>query len=133
MNAATAIEERLGFFVKAGHLEELPTPWQVKVGWLAMLPITLSESERERARSRSTVMGQGRIRVPLQILYNPRQIAPDTGILQRPEQIVRHLLSVYHEDAFLGYDLQLLQSHPDGLAPARRGGQDRRRTDGRRT
>jgi 1-acyl-sn-glycerol-3-phosphate acyltransferase len=115
MNAATAIAERLGFFVKAGRLEELPTPWQVKVGWLAMLPITLSESERERARSRSTVMGQVPIRVPLQILYNPRQIAPDTGIRQGPEQIVRHLLSVYHEDAFLGYDLQLLQSHPEGL------------------
>ena len=29
--------------------------------------------------------------------------------------IVRHLLCVYHEDAFLGYDLQLLESHTGGL------------------
>jgi hypothetical protein len=56
------------------------------------------------------------VRVPLQILDNPRQIFADTGLTQRAEQIVRHVLSVYHEDAFLGYDLQLLQSHPEGLA-----------------
>ena len=29
--------------------------------------------------------------------------------------LVKHVISVYHEDAFLGYDLQLLHSHPNGL------------------
>ena len=110
------IQDRIGFFVKHGYTDRLPSPWQIKVGCLAMLPVTLSESERERERSRSTLMGQVPIRVPLQILYNPRQILPDTGLTHRPEQLVRHVLSVYHEDAFLGYDLQLLQSHPRGLA-----------------
>ena len=116
MSRATGASDRLQFFVDHGDLTELPTSWQLRVGWLAMLPITLSESERERARSRSTVMGQVPIRVPLQILYSPRQSLPDTGLRQRADQIVKHLLSVYHEDAFLGYDLQLLQSHPGGLA-----------------
>jgi hypothetical protein len=54
--------------------------------------------------------------VPLQVLYCPRQLITDTGLTQTPGQLVRHLLSVYHEDAFLGYDLQMLQSHPGGLA-----------------
>jgi hypothetical protein len=116
MSTARAIEERMGFFVKHGHLDALPSPWQVRVGGLAMLPVTLSESERERKRSRTTLMGQVPIRVPLQVLYNPRQLIADSGLTQRPASIVRHVVSVYHEDAFLGYDLQLLQSHPGGLA-----------------
>jgi len=116
MGTEQSIQERIGFFVKHGYLDRLPSSWQLKVGWLAMLPVTLSESDRERERSRSTLMGQIPIRVPLQILYNPRQFITDTGLTQRPEHIVRHVLSVYHEDAFLGYDLQLLQSHPEGLA-----------------
>jgi hypothetical protein len=113
---AQHIQARMGFFVRHGRLDRLPSPWQVKVGWMAMLPITLSESQRERERSRRTWMGQIPIRVPLQVLYSPRQLIADTGLSQRPGQLVRHLLSVYHEDAFLGYDLQLLHSHPGGLA-----------------
>ncbi len=116
MSTEQQIADRLGPFLRRGELTKLPSPWQVKVGWFAMLPVTLSESDRERERSRNTLMGQVPIRVPLQILYNPRQLLTDTGISQRADQIVRHLLSVYHEDAFLGYDLQLLQSHEGGLA-----------------
>jgi hypothetical protein len=116
MASERQIRERVGFFLDRGYLDRLPTPWQIKVGWLAMLPVTLGESARERERSRNTLMGQVPIRVPLQILYNPRQILVETGISLRADQVVRHVLSVYHEDAFLGYDLQLLHSHPGGLA-----------------
>lgn len=125
---AKHIAARMGFFARHGYLEALPTPWQLKVGWIAMLPITLSESDRERARSRRTWLGQLPIRVPLQILYCPRQLIADTGLSQAPAHLVRHLLSIYHEDAFLGYDLQLLQSHPGGLAQLRR--EARRVVDG---
>jgi hypothetical protein len=85
------------------------------MGTAVMLPITLSESERERARSRSTFAGQVPIRVPLQLLYSPRQLLSTSGLELRARDIVRHLLCVYHEDAFLGYDLQLLESHVGGL------------------
>jgi len=120
MRAEDHIRARIGFFVDRGATSGIPSTWQLKVGWMAMLPITLSESERERRRSRRTWMGQIPIRVPLQLLYNPHQLAADTGITRSAAHIVRHLLSVYHEDAFLGYDLQLLRSHPDGLALLRR-------------
>jgi hypothetical protein len=116
MDTAQHLDERLGFFVRHGHLDRIPTPWQVKAGFLVMLPITLGESDRERERSRRTWLGQVPIRVPLQLLYSPRQLMTDTGLTQSPEQLVRHLLCVYHEDAFLGYDLQLLHSHEGGLA-----------------
>jgi hypothetical protein len=109
------IDARLGWFVRAGRLERVPSPWQVRIGTAVMLPITLSESERERARSRSTFAGQVPIRVPLQLLYSPRQLLTTSGLELRARDIVRHLLCVYHEDAFLGYDLQLLESHAGGL------------------
>lgn len=109
------IEDRIGFFVKHGLLERLPSPWQVRIGGAVMLPITLSESERERQRSRSTWIGQIPLRVPLQLLYSPHQLLADTGLSLAPKHIVKHLLCVYHEDAFLGYDLQLLHSHERGL------------------
>jgi hypothetical protein len=115
VSLARDIADRLGFFVGHGLLDALPSPWQVRVGWAAMLPISLSESERERARSRRTWAGQIPIRVPLQLLYSPRQLRLDTGLRIPAAAIVRHLVCVHHEDAFLAYDLQLLHSHPGGL------------------
>lgn len=115
-----AIAARLGPRVEAGELEALPSPWQVRAGGFVMLPVYLSETERERRQSRRTVRGQVPVRVPLQVLYNPRQIWPDTGISQPVHTVIKHLLSVFHEPAFLGYDLQLLASHPGGLETLRR-------------
>jgi hypothetical protein len=109
------IDDRIGWFVRAGRLERVPTPWQVRMGTAVMMPITFSESERERARSRSTFAGQVPVRVPLQLPYAPRQVLSSSGLELRARDIVRHLLCVYHEDAFLGYDLQLLESHVGGL------------------
>ena len=115
MSLTKHIEDRLGFFRKNGYLDDLPTSWQVRVGTLAMLPVSLSESERERERSRQTWLGQVPIRVPLQVAYCPAQFFADSGLTMKPQYIVKHLLSVYHEDAFIGYDLQLLHSHRGGL------------------
>lgn len=115
MRLTTHIKDRLGFFQTHHFLENVPTSWQVRIGTLAMLPISLSESDRERERSRQTWLGQVPIRVPLQIAYCPAQFFADSGLSMKPKHIVQHLLSVYHEDAFLGYDLQLLHSHKGGL------------------
>lgn len=107
---------RLAPYLRRGDLTALPSAWQWKVGGYAMRPVTLSESERERRLSRQTWLGQIPVRVPLQLLYNPRQLVSDTGIQEPVHALVKHLVSVFHEDAFLGYDLQLLASHEGGLA-----------------
>jgi hypothetical protein len=86
------LEARIGYFVKKGLAARVPSLWQVRVGWLAMLPITLSESDRERVRSRSTFMGQVPVRVPLQLLYHPAQGLADTGLTRDAKHVVRHLL-----------------------------------------
>ena len=115
MASQADIDARLAGFVRTGRLERVPTVWQVRMGTAVMLPITLSESERERQRSRSTFAGQVPVRVPIQLLYSPRQLLTTSGIELRARDVVRHLLCVYHEEAFLGYDLQLLESHEGGL------------------
>jgi hypothetical protein len=106
---------RIDFFVQRGALARAPSAWQVRVGWLVGLPVYLSESERERRASRRTWLGQVPVRAPLQVLYSPRHLLLATGLSLPSRAIVRHLVSVYHEDAFLGYDLQLLHSAPGGL------------------
>jgi hypothetical protein len=106
---------RLAFYAERGDIDRVPSRWQILAGWLAMLPITLGESPRERERSRRTWLGQVPIRVPLQIALCPRQALVCTGLCVDPEDTIRHLLSVHHEDAFLPYDLQLLRAQPGQL------------------
>lgn len=115
MASQADIDARLGWFVRTGRLDRVPSPWQVRIGTAVMLPITLSESDRERARSRTTFAGQVPVRVPIQVLYSPRQLLTTNGLELTARDVVRHLLCVYHEEAFLGYDLQLLESHVGGL------------------
>jgi hypothetical protein len=38
------------------------------------------------------------------------------GLRCTPQTLVKHLLSAFHEDGVIAYDLQLLQSHEGGLA-----------------
>ncbi len=109
------VRRRLDALVARGFVASCPSAWQLGVGWLAMLPAYLSETEAERAVSRRSVLGQVPVRVPLQVLYNPWQAWLGTGLGTPTAAIVKHLCSVFHEDAFLGYDLQLLASEPDGL------------------
>ena len=109
----------MGFFQARGLVPKLPSPFQFDQGLGLMRPVYLSESPRERARSRTTLLGQVPIRVGIQVAYCPVMLRSSSGLDLSARQLVRHLLCVYHEDAFLGYDLQLLRSHPGGLAQLR--------------
>jgi hypothetical protein len=111
---------RIAYWVDAGRVARAPTRWQLAVGWLAQLPVYLSETELERAASRRTRLGQVPVRAPLQALYAPGQAWLGTGLAEPTETVVRHLLSVFHEDGLLAYDLQLLAADPDGLATLER-------------
>ena len=115
MSLQRHIESRLGGFVRRGLLEGLPSPFQVRQGTRIMRPLYLSESPRERVASRRTLLGQVPVRVWIQLAYCPAMLRSTTGFELTAEQLVRHLLCVYHEDSFLGYDLQMLRSHDGGL------------------
>jgi hypothetical protein len=115
MDSLRKARVRLQYFVDHGLLEAVPDSWQIAAGTLVMLPVVLNETPRGRVMSRRTVLGQIPVRVPLQMLYCPQQALVGSGLLATRETVVRHVLSVYHEDAMVTYDLQLAQTHPGGL------------------
>lgn len=106
---------RIAHWVDRGALPGAPSRWQIAVGWLAQMPFYLAETELERAASRRTAMGQVPVRVPLQALYAPGQVWLGTGLAEPSDTIARHLLSVFHEDGLIAYDLQLLAADPGAL------------------
>jgi hypothetical protein len=115
MSPLSRAHARFRHFVNRGMLEAVPTAWQMAMGSLIMLPVLYSESPRERVMSRRTLLGQVPLRAPLQALFCPQQALSSTGLLTPRDAIVRHVISVYHEEPALTYDLQLLESHPGGL------------------
>jgi hypothetical protein len=108
-------EARFGFFVEHGLLEAVPHPRQVRAATLEMLPFAFNETPIEHAANRRSLWGSIPLRVPLQLFYCPQQAIVWNGLLATPHTLVKHLLSSFHEDGVIAYDLQLLQSHPGGL------------------
>jgi hypothetical protein len=108
-------EDRFGFFVAHGLLDAVPRPWQVTKATVEMLPFAFNETPVEHAANRKSLWGYVPLRVPLQLLYCPMQAIVWNGLHATPETLVQHLLSSFHEDGVIAYDLQLLQSYPGGL------------------
>lgn len=108
-------EPRFEFFVAQGLLEAVPHPAQVKAATLEMLPFAFNETPIEHAANRRSLWGHIPLRVPLQLLYCPQQVIVWNGLLASPHVLIKHLLSSFHEDGVIAYDLQLLQSYPGGL------------------
>jgi hypothetical protein len=75
-----------------------------------------NETPVEFAANRKSVWGRIPFRVPVQLFYCPQQAVVWNGLLATPRTLVKHLLSSFHEDGVIAYDLQLLQSHPGGLS-----------------
>jgi|GEM_PF-4164852 len=112
---ASGWEARFEFFVAQGLLAAVPHPGQVKAATLEMLPFAFNETPIEHAANRQSFWGYIPLRVPLQLLYCPQQAIVWNGLLATPHTLIKHLLSSFHEDGVIAYDLQLLQSHPGGL------------------
>jgi hypothetical protein len=108
-------EARFEFFVAHGILDAVPHPRQVMLATIEMMPFAFNETPVERAANRQSLWGYVPLRVPLQLLYCPQQAIVWNGLLATPSTLVRHLVSAFHEDGVIAYDLQLLQSYPDGL------------------
>ncbi|MDY7225588.1 hypothetical protein [Hyalangium rubrum] len=108
-------QARFEFFVTHGLLESVPHPRQIETATVEMMPFAFNETPIEYAANRTSIWGHIPLRVPLQLLYCPQQAIVWNGLLATPHTLVKHLLSAFHEDGVIAYDLQLLQSHPGGL------------------
>jgi hypothetical protein len=111
-------------FLARGLIPAAPDSRQVFLGTRDMLSFAFNETPVEHAANRKSVWGTLPLRVPLQLLYCPQQAVVWNGLSATPRTLVKHLLSSFHEDGVISYDLQLLQSHEGGLEALERAAED---------
>lgn len=107
---ADALDHRLARLVALGYLERPPTRLQLVVGSVDMLRFWISPAAADYYRSRGIDYTFHQV---LRFLDDPASLVDPTGFLSSVDVIVGHLLQVVHANP--AYDLQLLESHDDGL------------------
>ncbi len=112
--------ERLRVFLDAGLIPRVPTSWQLLQGQLEMVLYVVLPDANDAARYRGARFGHPVVRQPFLL----REIGIDHlrighGLDASPEGLFKHLNFVLHVD-YPVYDLQLIQTVPDGLERFRR-------------
>lgn len=111
---------RLAPFLERGLLTAVPNSWQILQGTLEMMPYVVSYDATSEASYRRHILASPAVRQVFLI----QQIGLDhlnigAGLSVSRESICKHLLFTWHE-GMPTYDLQLAQTHPDGLSELRR-------------
>lgn len=110
------LEERLRVFLDAGLLARVPTRWQLVQGTIEMTPFVLSADATAEKRYDGAILGHPVLRQPLifgAVGLDHLRTGPALGA--RFASVCKHLHLTYHQGMPV-FDLQLIQTHPDGLA-----------------
>ncbi|MCA9523974.1 MAG: hypothetical protein KC609_23555 [Myxococcales bacterium] len=114
------IERRLRVFCDAGLIPTLPTAWQIQQGELEMLPYVISTDATMEERYVGALLGHPWLRQPLIASQVGRDhFRTGSGLECRLESVCAHLHFTFHQGMPV-FDLQLVQTHPDGLTRLRR-------------
>jgi hypothetical protein len=105
-----ALDARLARLEALGHVPAAPTRVQLVVGAIDMLRFWINPAAADYYRDRG--IGSGLHQV-LRILDEPASMIDPVGFLSTRDNIIGHLMQVVHANPI--YDLQLLESHEDGL------------------
>ncbi|AKF05269.1 hypothetical protein DB32_002418 [Sandaracinus amylolyticus] len=105
-----ALDARLSRLVALGHVERAPTRLQLVVGSIDMLRFWIEPAARDYYARRGIGFGLHQV---LRVLDDPASMVDPTGFLVDRDVIIGHLMQVVHANP--AYDLQLLESHEDGL------------------
>jgi hypothetical protein len=108
---APALSARLERLRALGHVDVAPTRLQLVVGSIDMLRFWITPAAAEYYASLGIDFGFHQV---LRVLEEPASMVDPTGLLTERDVIIDHLLQVTHANP--AYDLQLLESHQDGLA-----------------
>ena len=104
------LDERLDRLERLGYIEKVPNRVQLVVGAIDMLRFWISPA----AADYYAEMGIGfAFHQVLRVLDEPASMVDPTGFLSTRDNIIGHLMQVVHANP--AYDLQLLDSHEDGL------------------
>lgn len=113
--ASRDLETRLRPFLERGLIGGLPTSWQLLLGQLEMAPYVVMPDAGDRRRYAGARLGHPLLRTPLilsQIGWEHLRVGH--GLHSTLETLLLHLAYVSHEGMPV-FDLQLVQTHPDGL------------------
>lgn len=110
-----ALAARLTRLEALGYVERAPTRIQLVVGSIDMLRFWIEPAARDYYERRGIGFGLHQV---LRVLDDPSGMIDPTGFLCSVDTIIGHLMQVVHANP--AYDLQLLESHPDGLAELER-------------
>jgi hypothetical protein len=105
------IPERLERLRAAGYVERAPNRWQLWFGGLDMVRYVIAPAARDYYEQKGISFG---FHTLLRVLDDPVSMIDPTGLLSQRETIIGHVMQVVHLNPV--YDLQLLESFPDGLA-----------------
>ncbi len=108
---ASALDARLARLEALGYLERTPTRLQLVVGSIDMLRFWISPAAADYYASKGIDYTFHQV---LRFLEEPASMVDPTGFLSARDTIIGHLMQVVHANP--AYDLQLLESHEDGLA-----------------
>ena len=108
---APALDARLVRLRDLGYVERVPTRLQLVVGSIDMLRFWISPAAADYYASKGI---DYTFHQALRFLEEPASMIDPTGFLSARDTIIGHLMQVVHANP--AYDLQLLESHEDGLA-----------------
>ena len=110
------LEQRLRVFLDAGMLSDIPTPWQILQGTVEGMLFVVSSDAVLESRYRGAPFAHPFLRQPLLLLASGRDHARvGPAFDAKFESVCKHLYLTYHWGMPV-FDLQVLQTHPDGLA-----------------
>jgi hypothetical protein len=110
LRSRPALDARMSHLVRLGYVDRVPTPIQLAIGSIDMLRFWISPAAAEYYDERGIGFGFHQV---LRILEEPASMIDPTGLFTERDVIIDHLLQVVHANAT--YDLQLLETHEDGL------------------
>jgi hypothetical protein len=115
---------RLKTFLDAGLIRRLPTRWQLLQAEIQMTPYVVSTDATNERAYHGRPFGHPLLRQPLIFsLVGLDHVRTGSGLGARLQSLCTHLHLTYHQGMPV-FDLQLIQTHPDGLATLRQQTED---------
>jgi hypothetical protein len=104
------LDARLERLRELGYIDEAPNRIQLVVGAMDMLRFWITPAAADYYEQKGIGFGFHQV---LRVLDEPASMVDPTGFLSTRDNIIGHLMQVVHANP--AYDLQLLESHEDGL------------------
>ena len=117
------IDAALSRLRDGGRFPRVPNRWQIELGVLRMWhrilfrseSVGLSKSFPARKNWRAKLLEWRPLRFPFLLHAGSVAFWDLSGLLSRPEKLIRHLVGTHHDGVQFIYDLEVLASHPGML------------------